>query len=86
MIALWQEGEMNPLTEGNEQRERSRRGSILRRGLACIALVVIFFLLLLLLFFAFTGGKPEYLLAILFCLIVVPVVVYVMLWITRLFK
>ena len=58
----------------------------LKRVLAIIALIIIAILLVLLLFFAFTGAKKEYLLAILFCLIVVPSVLYVFIWFTKLTK
>ena len=58
----------------------------LKRVLAILALIIIAILLILLLFFAFTGAKKEYLLAVLFCLIVVPSVLYVFIWFTNLTK
>ncbi|OON87196.1 phosphate ABC transporter substrate-binding protein [Oribacterium sp. C9] len=58
----------------------------LKRILAIIALIVIAILLVLLLFFAFTGAKKEYILAVMFCLIVVPSVIYVFIWFTNLTK
>ena len=58
----------------------------LKRIFARITLFIIAVLLCLLLYFAFTGAPPEVLLAILFCLIVVPAVAYVFLWITELIR
>ena len=58
----------------------------LKRVLAILALIIIAILLILLLFFAFTGAKKEYLLAVLFCLIVIPSVLYVFIWFTKLTK
>jgi len=58
----------------------------LKRILAILALVLIAILLILLLFFAFTGAKKEYILATLFCLIVVPTVIYIFIWFTNLTK
>lgn len=58
----------------------------LKRLLAILALVLIAVLLILLLFFAFTGAKKEYILADMFCLIVVPSVIYVFIWFTNLTK
>ena len=46
----------------------------LRRILAILALVIIAFLLVAVLYFAVTGAT-QYLLACLFCLVVVPVVI-----------
>ena len=55
----------------------------LRRKLAILALVIIAFLLVAVLYFAVTGAN-QYLLACLFCLVVVPVVVYIFIWFTKL--
>ena len=55
----------------------------LRRILAILALVIIAFLLVAVLYFAVTGAN-QYLLACLFCLVVVPVVIYIFIWFTRL--
>ena len=58
----------------------------LKRILAVLALVLIGILLVMLLFFAFTGAKKEYILADLFCLIVVPTFIYIFIWFTNLTK
>ncbi len=58
----------------------------LKRILAILALVLIAILLILLLFFAFTGAKKEYILAVMFCLIVIPTVIYIFIWFTNLTK
>ena len=55
----------------------------LRRILAILALVSIAFLLVAVLYFAVTGAN-QYLLACLFCLVVVPVVIYIFIWFTKL--
>lgn len=55
----------------------------LRRILAILALVIIAFLLVAVLYFAVTGAI-QYLLACLFCLVVVPVVIYIFIWFTKL--
>lgn len=55
----------------------------LKRLLARAALAFILILLVLLLYSAFTG-KTQMLLALLFCLIVVPVLIYVFIWFTNL--
>ena len=55
----------------------------LRRILAILALVIIAFLLVAVLYFAVTGAN-QYLLACLFCLVVVPVVIYIFIWFTKL--
>lgn len=55
----------------------------LRRILAILALVIIAFLLVAVLYFAVTGAN-QYLLASLFCLVVVPVVIYIFIWFTKL--
>ena len=55
----------------------------LRRKLAILALVIIAFLLVAVLYFAVTGAN-QYLLACLFCLVVVPVVIYIFIWFTKL--
>ena len=58
----------------------------LKRILAVLTLVLIGILLVMLLFFVFTGAKKEYILAVLFCLIVVPTVIYIFIWFTGLTK
>ena len=55
----------------------------LRRILAILALVIIAFLLVAVLYFAVAGAN-QYLLACLFCLVVVPVVIYIFIWFTKL--
>ena len=55
----------------------------LRRILAILALVIIAFLLVAVLYFAVTGAT-QYLLDCLFCLVVVPVVIYIFIWFTKL--
>ena len=55
----------------------------LRRILAILALVIIAFLLVAVLYFAVTGAN-QYLLACLFCLVVLPVVIYIFIWFTKL--
>ena len=55
----------------------------LRRILAILAPVIIAFLLVAVLYFAVTGAN-QYLLACLFCLVVVPVVIYIFIWFTKL--
>lgn len=55
----------------------------LRRILAILTLVIIAFLLVAVLYFAVTGAN-QYLLACLFCLVVVPVVIYIFIWFTKL--
>ena len=55
----------------------------IRRILAILALVIIAFLLVAVLYFAVTGAN-QYLLACLFCLVVVPVVIYIFIWFTKL--
>ena len=55
----------------------------LRRILAILALVIIAFLLVAVLYFAVTGAN-QYLLACLFFLVVVPVVIYIFIWFTKL--
>ncbi|MDD6282269.1 phosphate ABC transporter substrate-binding protein [Oribacterium sp. HCP28S3_H8] len=57
----------------------------LKRLLARIALAFILVLLVLLLYSAFTG-RTQMLLALLFCLIVVPVLIYVFIWFTDLMR
>lgn len=57
-----------------------------KRLLARLALVLIGLLLLLLLFLAFTGAPQEYLLAILFGMMVVPSVIYIFIWFAELTK
>ncbi len=51
-----------------------------KRLLARIALVLIGVLLVLLLFLAFSGAPKEYLLALLFLLMIVPTVIYIFIW------
>ena len=58
----------------------------LKRVFAWIALLAIAMLLIMLVWFSVTGSRPEWILAILFCLMVVPVVIYVLLWITELIR
>ena len=57
----------------------------LKRICAILALILLALLLVAALYFAVTGAT-QYLLACLFCLIVVPVVIYVFLWFTKLTK
>jgi len=57
----------------------------LKRICAILALILLALLLVAALYFAATGAT-QYLLACLFCLIVVPVVIYVFLWFTKLTK
>lgn len=52
----------------------------IKRIAAIFALVLIAFLIMMLLYISFTGGKKEYILALLFSLMVVPVVLYVIKW------
>ncbi|MGP1590091.1 MAG: hypothetical protein ACTTHL_09345 [Oribacterium sp.] len=68
---------------GREGREEEMEW---KRLLARLALVLIGLLLLLLLFLAFTGAPQEYLLAILFGMMVVPSVIYIFIWFAGLTK
>lgn len=47
---------------------------------AIVALAVIALLIILLLVLAFTGAEPRYILADLFCLMVVPALFYIYRW------
>ena len=71
-------------TEGG--REGQEEEMEWKRLLARLALVLIGLLLLLLLFLAFTGAPQEYLLAILFGMMVVPSVIYIFIWFAGLTK
>ncbi len=55
----------------------------LKRIFAILALVIIAVLLVAALYFAISGAT-DYLLACLFCLVVVPVVIYIFIWFTNL--
>lgn len=55
----------------------------LKRIFAILALVIIAVLLVAALYFA-VSGATDYLLACLFCLVVVPVVIYIFIWFTNL--
>ena len=57
----------------------------LKQICAILALILLALLLVAALYFAVVGAT-QYLLACLFCLIVVPVVIYVFLWFTKLTK
>ena len=57
-----------------------------RRSLAILALLLCAVLLFLLLYFAFTGAAKERILGVLFCLIVIPSLIYIFLWFTGLVK
>ncbi len=56
----------------------------LKRALAIGALILIGLLLILLLVFSFTGAAPEYILALLFCIMVVPAAAYIYIWFMKL--
>ncbi|WP_455010178.1 phosphate ABC transporter substrate-binding protein [Oribacterium sinus] len=58
----------------------------MKRGIAIFTLILFCLALIALLFLAFTGGKQEYMLALLFCVMILPSLFYVYQWITRLIK
>ena len=58
----------------------------MKRGIAIFTLILFCLALIALLFLAFTGGKKEYMLALLFCVMILPSLFYVYQWITRLIK
>ena len=58
----------------------------MKRGIAIFTLILFCLALIALLFLAFTGGKKEYMLALLFCVKILPSLFYVYQWITRLIK
>ncbi len=57
-----------------------------KRVLSIIVLLFILLLIILLLYLSFTGADHSLILAALFCQIVVPVLIYVFIWITNLVK
>ena len=58
----------------------------MKRGIAIFTLILFCLALIALLFLAFTGGKKEYMLALLFWVMILPSLFYVYQWITRLIK
>ncbi len=58
----------------------------MKRALAIFTLILFGLALIALLFLAFTGGKKEYMLALLFCLMILPSIFYVYQWVARLIK
>ena len=58
----------------------------MKRGIAIFTLLLFCLALIALLFLAFIGGKKEYMLALLFCVMILPSLFYVYQWITRLIK
>lgn len=58
----------------------------MKRALAIFTLILFCLALIALLLLAFTGGKKEYMLALMFCIIILPSIFYVYQWITRLIK
>lgn len=58
----------------------------MKRALAIFTLILFCLALIALLVLAFTGGKKEYMLAIMFCIMILPSIFYVYQWITRLIK
>ena len=64
-------------TEGGEDMKRAF--AIFTLFLFCLALIALLFL-------AFTGGKKEYMLALMFCIMILPSIFYVYQWITSLIK
>jgi hypothetical protein len=64
----------------------TEEGKDMKRGIAIFILILFCLALIALLFLAFTGGKKEYMLALLFCVMILPSLFYVYQWITRLIK
>ena len=58
----------------------------MKRAVAIFTLILFCLALIALLVLAFTGGKKEYMLAIMFCIMILPSIFYVYQWITRLIK
>lgn len=58
----------------------------MKRAFAIFTLFLFCLALIALLFLAFTGGKKEYMLALMFCIMILPGIFYVYQWITRLIK
>lgn len=58
----------------------------MKRALAIFTLILFCLALIALLLLAFTGGKKEYMLALMFCIMILPCIFYVYQWITRLIK
>lgn len=58
----------------------------MKRALAIFTLILFCLALIALLVLAFTGGKKEYMLVIMFCIMILPSIFYVYQWITRLIK
>ena len=58
----------------------------MKRALAIFTLILFCLALISLLLLAFTGGKKEYMLALMFCIMILPSIFYVYQWITRLIK
>ena len=58
----------------------------MKRALAIFTLILFCLALIALLFLAFTGGKKEYMLALMFCIMILPGIFYVYQWITGLLK
>jgi hypothetical protein len=58
----------------------------MKRALAIFTLILFGLALIALLFLAFTGGKKEYMLALMFCIMILPGIFYVYQWITGLIK
>lgn len=58
----------------------------MKRALAIFTLILFCLALIALLLLALTGGKKEYMLALMFCIMILPSIFYVYQWITRLIK
>ena len=58
----------------------------MKRALAIFTLILFCLALIALLVLAFKGGKKEYMLALMFCIMILPSIFYVYQWITRLIK
>ena len=58
----------------------------MKRALAIFTLILFGLALIALLFMAFTVGKKEYMLALMFCIMILPGIFYVYQWITGLIK
>ena len=58
----------------------------MKRALAIFTLILFCLALIALLLLAFTEGKKEYMLALMFCIMILPSIFYVYQWITRLIK
>lgn len=64
----------------------TEEGEDMKRALAIFTLILFCLALIALLLLAFTGGKKEYMLALMFCIMILPSIFYVYQWITRLIK